>query len=109
MKSKTAYAAFCEIEAEASNSTAIAHDAVLEQIDRQLRDCEKPDLEQRLRQRREQLVQDRNGERASARYMHEKAESALQVFGRVPLSHGEVALLARREPQQGVGRNVVGA
>lgn len=90
MKSKTAYVAFCEIEAEASNSTAIAHDAVLEQIDRQLRDCEEPDLEQRLRERRERVVQDRNGERAAARYMREKAESALQVFGQVPTSYGEV-------------------
>lgn len=90
MKSKTAYAAFCEIEAEASNSTAIAHDAVLEQIDRQLRDCEEPELEQRLRERRAQVVQDRNGERAAARYMREKAESALQVFGQVPTSYGEV-------------------
>jgi len=90
MKSKTAYAAFCEIEAEASNSTAIAHDAVLEQIDRQLRDCEEPDLERRLRKRREQVVQDRNGERSAARYAREKSESALQVFGQTSTSHGEI-------------------
>lgn len=90
MNSKTAYAAVCEIEAEASNSTAIADDAVLEQIERQLRDCEEPDLEQRLRERRERAIQDRNGEREAARYMREKAESALQVFGQVPTSHGEV-------------------
>lgn len=89
MKSKTTYAAFCEIEAEASISTATAHDAVLEQIDRQLRDCEEPDLEQRLRERREQVVQDRNGERAAARYMREKSESALQVFGQTSTSYGE--------------------
>jgi len=84
MKSRTAYATFCEIEAEASNSAAISHDAVLEQIDRQLRDCEEPDLEQRLRERRERAIQDRDGEREAARYMREKAEFALEVAETVP-------------------------
>lgn len=90
MSSRTRYALQCDVEAQVSASAALAHEDLLEQIDRQLRDCEEPDLEQRLRERRERVVQDRNGERAAARYMREKSESALQVVGQIPASHGEV-------------------
>lgn len=90
MPNKTRYAIDCEIQAETSSSAALAHEAALEQVELQLRDCDSASLEQALRERRQREAQDRNAERAAARYQHEKAEFALQVAGRVSASHGEV-------------------
>lgn len=90
MPSRTRYAVDCEVQGESSASAALAHEAVLEQIDLQLRACADPELESRLRDRRAQGVLGRDGERAAARYMREKSESALHVVGQVPVSHGEV-------------------
>lgn len=93
MPGKTRYAVDCEVQAVASDSAALDHEAMLEQVELQLRDCEAPELEQRLLDRRKRILEGRDAERGAARYLREKADSALAVVGAVSTSHGEVAEL----------------